>query len=150
MLPNTAMPSAPLNSDAVSEIAEAAPARSGGAAVMIISLPSVNTGAMPEAHHDRAGDERRQAARAVGQRQQREADAAATQAADHHRRPADSAAPAAASPASRRRSASAHGTVARPGLQRRQAEHELQVLRDEDVDAEHREAATARRPRSPR
>ena len=39
------MPSAPLNSALVSEMAEAAPVRSGGAVVMMISLPSVNTGA---------------------------------------------------------------------------------------------------------
>ncbi len=38
------MPSAPLSSELVSEIAEAAPAHSGGTAVMIISLPMVNSG----------------------------------------------------------------------------------------------------------
>ena len=46
-LPNSAMPSAPLNSEAVSDSAEAAPARSAGALVMMISLPIVNTGARP-------------------------------------------------------------------------------------------------------
>jgi hypothetical protein len=37
-LPNSAMPSAPLNSEAVSAMAEAAPARSGGAEVLICSV----------------------------------------------------------------------------------------------------------------
>ena len=39
MLPSTAMPSAPPNSDVVSATAAAAPARSGGTAPMISSLP---------------------------------------------------------------------------------------------------------------
>ena len=47
MLPNTAMPSAPPNSALVSEMADAAPARSGGAEPMIRSVVSVNTGARP-------------------------------------------------------------------------------------------------------
>lgn len=46
-LPNTAMPSAPLNSDAVSARADAAPARSSGAALISMSLATVNTGARP-------------------------------------------------------------------------------------------------------
>jgi len=41
------MPSAPPNSEQVSEIAEAAPARSGGAAPMIMSFERVNTGERP-------------------------------------------------------------------------------------------------------
>ena len=47
MLPNTAMASAPPNSALVSEIADAAPARSGGAEPTTMSVVSVNTGAMP-------------------------------------------------------------------------------------------------------
>ncbi len=41
------MPSAPPNSELVSEIAEAAPARAGGAAPMARSAATVNTGASP-------------------------------------------------------------------------------------------------------
>jgi hypothetical protein len=43
------MPSAPPNSELVSEIAAAAPARSGGAAPTIMSAASVYTGARPKA-----------------------------------------------------------------------------------------------------
>jgi hypothetical protein len=46
-LPSTAIPSAPTNSALVSEMPEAAPARSGGALPMIRSVPSVKTGASP-------------------------------------------------------------------------------------------------------
>src|SRR5688572_18755840 len=47
ILPNTAIPNAPPNSALVSDIADAAPARSGGADPMIRSVVSVNTGATP-------------------------------------------------------------------------------------------------------
>src|SRR5438128_315492 len=47
MLPNTAIPSAPPSSVPVSEIAEAAPARSGGAAPMTTSTVSVITSPKP-------------------------------------------------------------------------------------------------------
>src|SRR5688572_18915799 len=47
ILPNTAIPSAPPNSADVSEIADAAPARSGGADPMIRSVVKVNTGETP-------------------------------------------------------------------------------------------------------
>src|ERR687891_2007325 len=47
MLPKAAMPSAPPNSAAVSEIPAAAPARSGGTEPMIRSLVSVNIGDVP-------------------------------------------------------------------------------------------------------
>ena len=43
------MPSAPPNSELVSEIPAAAPARSGGAAPTMMSVASVNTGARPRA-----------------------------------------------------------------------------------------------------
>ncbi len=45
MLPRIEMPSAPPSSDAVSEIPDAAPARSGGAVPTMSSVVSVNTGA---------------------------------------------------------------------------------------------------------
>jgi hypothetical protein len=48
MLPKTAMPRAPPSSPVVSEIADAAPARSGGADPTIRSVVSVNTGARPK------------------------------------------------------------------------------------------------------
>src|SRR4029453_14744851 len=47
MLPRIAMPSAPPSSAPVSEIPEAAPARSGGAEETIRSVVAVNTGASP-------------------------------------------------------------------------------------------------------
>src|SRR6266545_879948 len=47
MLPRMAMPSAPPSSAPVSEIPEAAPARSGGAEPTIRSVVAVNTGASP-------------------------------------------------------------------------------------------------------
>src|SRR5688500_12530153 len=47
MLPNSAMPMAPPNSAQVSEIDDAAPARSGGAVPTIRSLVSVKPGAKP-------------------------------------------------------------------------------------------------------
>src|SRR4029453_15902932 len=47
MLPKMAMPSAPPNSALVSDMADAAPARSGGAAPMIRSVVNVNTGDVP-------------------------------------------------------------------------------------------------------
>ena len=47
MLPNTAMPKAPPNSAPVSEIPEAAPARSGGALPTMTSVARVPTGATP-------------------------------------------------------------------------------------------------------
>ena len=47
MLPITAMPSAPPNSELVSDSADAAPARSGGAAVRTMSVVSVTTGVRP-------------------------------------------------------------------------------------------------------
>src|SRR6266849_2708301 len=46
-LPRIAMPSAPPSSEPVSEIADAAPARSGGALPTIRSVARVNTGASP-------------------------------------------------------------------------------------------------------
>ncbi len=49
-----AMPSAPPNSELVSEMAEATPARSGGALPTTRSVASVNTGAKPERGDDRA------------------------------------------------------------------------------------------------
>ncbi len=49
MLPSTAMPSAPPSSDAVSTTAAAAPARAGGTAPMISSLPTDMTPTMPPA-----------------------------------------------------------------------------------------------------
>src|ERR671911_1887211 len=47
MLPKTAIPIAPPSSAEVSAIAEAAPARSGGATPTIRSIARVNTGARP-------------------------------------------------------------------------------------------------------
>src|SRR4029453_5265328 len=47
MLPRIAMPSAPPSSALVAEIPAAAPAGSGGAAVMIMSLARVKAGADP-------------------------------------------------------------------------------------------------------
>src|SRR5882672_73407 len=47
MLPRMAMPAAPPSSEHVSEIADAAPARSGGAAPMMMAFASVNTGERP-------------------------------------------------------------------------------------------------------
>src|SRR3712207_8743619 len=49
MLPKIAMPSAPPSSALVSESAPAAPARSGGAVPMTMSVVSVTTGAVPRA-----------------------------------------------------------------------------------------------------
>ena len=116
------------------------PARSGGAAVMIISLPIVNTGAMPEAHHHGAGDQQRPAHTAVGQRQH----ARSRRAADGqppHQHVTGRHAPRQSRRQQRARRRSQRPRQRRqPGLQRRQAEHQLQVLRDEDVDAEHRQA----------
>src|SRR5688572_26681558 len=47
ILPSTAMPNAPPNSELVSESAPAEPARSGGTALKIKSVINVNNGASP-------------------------------------------------------------------------------------------------------
>jgi hypothetical protein len=63
ILPITAMPSAPPNSFPVSEIAAAAPARSGGAAVIIRSEVRVNARTHSDGHDDPRGHDDRQCAR---------------------------------------------------------------------------------------
>ena len=78
------MPSAPPNSEPVSEIAAATPARSGGALPTMRSVASVNTGARPEEVHDEPGHEDRERGRAADLRQRAEANCRDRETADHH------------------------------------------------------------------
>src|SRR5882762_8312931 len=104
MLPKNAMPSAPPSSAHVSEIPEAAPARSGGAEPMMTSLVSVNSGDPKNVNTNVATANRTNPPLPVptGERRRQER-------ADHEsHRPRQRPEPAA---------------------QRRQSEHKLQVLR---------------------
>ena len=140
-LPNTATPNAPLNSAQVSASAEAAPARSRGAAVIIISLPMVMAGAMPRPISTVA---------ATSVASARSPTASVTPAKPRRPQPAPRPAPsgrAAVRQPRRRQRTAEKGERPRhrreAGVQRREAEHALQVLRDEDVGAEHRQAGEA-------
>ena len=83
------MPSAPPNSELVSEIAEAAPARSCGAVPTIRSVGERETGAMPSETIDRAGDDDRKAGAVADLRQEDEADRGENEAAGHDERRAN-------------------------------------------------------------
>src|SRR3954470_14622374 len=80
MLPRMAMPAAPPSSEHVSEIADAAPARSGGAAPMMMSLARVNTG-------DRPREKTTVLATTMGRPEMRSISASATNPAEAMTRP---------------------------------------------------------------
>src|SRR6266540_3578531 len=113
MLPRIAMPSAPPSSAPVSEIPEAAPARSGGADPTIRSVVAVNTGASP----------RETMAEAVARIARSAEPPTRVSNVGPHDQPGG------------------RGQRPQTGLQRRQPKHELQVLRDEDEVADHDEDA---------
>ena len=110
------MPSAPPSSELVSEMPDAAPARSGGALPIARSAASVNSGARPSERTTSAGHEQRPAPLGGPDlREQRDAGERDDEPAEHQRRRAASARPAAASAASRRRTRRRRGrSTARP------------------------------------
>ena len=139
-LPRTAMPTAPPSSAPVSESAEAEPARSGGAALITVSVVRVKTGASPS---EKKADEttitsRRRAP--VDEGEDAEADRGEHEAA---RDDGGLGEP----PGERGREHRADDVAGRPGQrpetrdEGREAQHELEVLRDEDVRAERDEDA---------
>ena len=114
MLPKIAMPSAPPNSALVSEIADAAPARSGGADPTTRSVVSVNTGARPSANIVEPTANIANPVDASMRVNIANPIAAEREAAGHHERRADPPHEHAVSASNRPRSARAHGTVHRP------------------------------------
>ena len=134
------MPSAPPSSELVSAIAEAAPARSGGAAAMIRSVLSVSAGATQRSTRTtRSPAPPGRMAAPAWVSSPKPSAASARPAATHQRR---------AEPAHQQRrqrrpgdepGARRHQPQARP--QRRHPQHQLQVLRNEEQDAEDHEDA---------
>src|ERR671915_846174 len=139
MLPNTAIPSAPPSSAAVSEIPAAAPARSGGAEPMIRSFVNVKSGEVPS--------ENSTDARAITQNP-----ASPSIWVNIPNPTAAMASPPAINGAGRIRrtmigvtfepttNASAQGSVHRPASSG-EIQHQLQVLREEQEAAEHQQDA---------
>ena len=130
------MPSAPPNSELVSEIAEAAPARSCGASPTIKSVASVKTGEMPSETIVVAGTTIARPGASAGLREERKPDRGRAESRrrgrtrgeirlreDRRRQRADDEG-----------DRGGHGPEA--GHERRQPEHQLQVLRHEDEHAE--------------
>ncbi len=132
------MPRAPPSSALVSEMAEAAPARSGGAAVRTKSVTRVIAGARPTEKMTRRGHHRGQPGGRGDLREDRKADGRDGHSARHHVRRAKPA-------HERGRDQRTDDEAERPGqrpetrLQGGKPEHELKVLRDEDVRAERHE-----------
>ena len=135
MLPRMATPSAPPNSELVSEIAEAAPARSCGALPTIKSVASVKTGAMPSDMMIAAGTTSGKAGVFADLGQEREADCGEYEAAGEDEGGAKSL-----REKGRHQRADDEGDRGgrgpEAGLERREAEHQLQILCEEDENAE--------------
>ena len=139
MLPISAMPSAPPSSALVSDSAEAAPARSGGADPRMMSVVNAATGVSPREKTICPSDERRERGRgSAGLREDDEAHSGHEHSArDHvgwrvsphdrgrHGRSCDERKRCRQSP--------------EPGAQGRHSEHGLEVLRDEQESRECRQ-----------
>ena len=127
------MPSAPPNSAPVSEIPDAAPARSGGAAPMIRSFVSVKTGESPSEKITEAATRSRtlELSRPEGEHSEADGRRASPRVITSAGRTATSAG-ASIEPTMKRE----RGQRPQPGDERREAEHELEVLGDEEEDAE--------------
>ena len=138
------MPIAPPNSEPVSDIAETAPARSGEALPTITSVTKVNTGARPREKMTIPDARMMRSCRPADLCQHGEPDGRQRQAASDH-----GCAGRTRRAIWRQRDPTMNAASKRhrpqPGVQRRQPEHQLQVLRDEDEDAKRHEASRAYR-----
>ena len=136
MLPKMAMPSAPPNSALVSEIAEAAPARSGGADPTIRSVVSVNTGAMPSEKIVVPRANVRSSVDRVDAGEEREAHGGEAPAPRHQEGRARTCRTSAGVNIDPTTKDSAQGKVHSPARKRRHPQHQLQVLGEEQEPAE--------------
>ena len=135
MLPKTAIPKAPPSSELVSEIPDAAPARSGGAVPTRMSVARVVAGARPKEKSHGPDDEHSESGGVADLGEETEArgreskpashDECRTNSAHHHRR-------------QQRTDDEPAGVGQRPQarLKRREPQHQLQVLRDEEKGPE--------------
>ena len=153
MLPITATPSAPPVWRVVSLTAEPTPALPGGNEPMIDSVAGADVKPMPRPNSTRTSPPRTTDDMIVSDAYIASAAATSEQATDDDPLGAERARPARGACGAPTMIPTATGAVMRPGLERRVAEHELEVLGEQERRAEQREVGQRdrrRRRREPR